>query len=220
MGEEAANAFLKTLEEPAPQTLLILTSSHRERILPTILSRCQEIRFELLNDEEVATALVERNGAESINARLIAKLSSGSYSRGVELLSGDLNQLRHDVISFLRAALRRSPQAVHGEIERLTGNADRTRLERTLALLQLWLRDAYALRLTGREDLVINSDQLKDIQSFNSKFASAPLEEMIGDIEKTIRAIRSNAQISLAFIVLSMRLMEGCYRKENPGVRS
>lgn len=212
MGEEAANAFLKTLEEPAPQTLLILTSSARERLLPTILSRCQEIRFDLLSDEEVAAALIERNGADAVNARLISKLAAGSYSRGVELLSGDLNQLRHDVISFLRSALRRSPQIVHGEIERLTSNTDRTRLERTLSLLQLWFRDAYALRLTGREDLVVNSDQLKDIQSFNSKFAAAPLEKMIGDVDSTIRAIRSNAQISLAFIVLAMRLTDACFR--------
>ncbi len=142
----------------------------------------------------------------------MAKLAAGSYTHGVEMLSGDLSQLRHDVISFLRSALRRSPQIVFGEIERLTSNADRTRLERTLSLLQLWFRDAYALRLTGREDLVVNGDQLKDIQSFNSKFASAPLEQMIGDVESTIRAIRSNAQISLAFIVLSMRLTDACFR--------
>jgi DNA polymerase-3 subunit delta' len=212
MGEEAANAFLKTLEEPAPRTLLILTTSHRERMLPTIFSRCQEVRFDLLTDEEIAAALVERNGADRTTALLLAKLAEGSYSRGVELMGGDLNKLRFDVVSFMRSTLRRSPIATHGEIERLTGNNDRTHLERTLALLALWLRDAYALRLTGDENIVVNQDQLKDLQSFNNNFARAPIERLIGYVEQSIRAIRGNAQIALVFTVLAMRLEEGCYQ--------
>jgi DNA polymerase-3 subunit delta' len=212
MGEEAANAFLKTLEEPAPHTLLILTTSHRERMLPTILSRCQEVRFDLLADEEIASALVERNGADRTSAKLLAKLAEGSYSRAVELMGGDLNQLRFDVVSFLRTALRRSPVATHSEIERLTGSSDRTHLERTLALLALWFRDAYALRLTGNDDVVVNQDQLKDLRSFNSNFARAPIEKLILSVEQGIRAIRGNAQIPLVFTVLAMRLEEACYQ--------
>lgn len=214
MGEEAANAFLKTLEEPSPRTLLILTSSHRGRLLPTILSRCQEIRFDLLTDEEIAGALVERNGASKTTALLLAKLAEGSYSRAIELLSGDLNQLRFDVVSFLRTALRRSPVALHAEIERLTGGGDRPHIERVLMLLALWLRDAYVYRLTGREDFVVNHDQLKDIQSFNTKFAHAPLDAMIDAVEQSIRAIRSNAQIPLVFTVLGLRLEEASYQSQ------
>jgi DNA polymerase-3 subunit delta' len=212
MGEEAANAFLKTLEEPASKTLLILTTSHRERILQTILSRCQEIRFDLLSDEEIAHALSERKGVSRINAALQAKLAEGSYSRALELLGGDLNQIRFDVVAFLRSALKRSPLAVHSEIERLTSGNDRTSLERTLALLALWFRDALALRLTGREEILVNQDQLKDIQSFNNKFANAPIETMIESVEETMRAVRSNAQIPLAFIVLAMRLEDACFQ--------
>ena len=212
MRDEAANAFLKTLEEPAPRTLLILTTSHRERLLPTIVSRCQEIRFDLLSEEEIADALAERQDIEKTPALLLAKLADGSYSRAVELASGDLNQLRFDVVSFMRGALRRSPLAAYAEIERLTSNNDRTHLERTLSLLALWLRDALALRLTQNDTLIVNSDQLKDIASFNSNFAQAPLDRMITNVEESIRAVRSNAQIPLIFTVLSMQLSDACYQ--------
>lgn len=211
MGDEAANAFLKTLEEPAPRTLLVLTSSSRERLLPTILSRCQEVRFDLLTDAEIADALVARNGCEPTAAGLLAKLAEGSYSRAVELLGGDLNQLRGDVVSFLRTSLRRSPVALHAEIERLTGG-DRVHCERVLKLLALWMRDAMVHRLTGSDDMVVNRDQLSDIQSFNTKFAQAPLDRMIGFVESATRAVRGNAQIPLAFTVLAMRMEEACYR--------
>ena len=213
MGSEAANAFLKTLEEPAARTILLLTSSSRERLLPTILSRCQEVRFESLNESEIAAALVERQGADRTSAALLAKLSSGSYSRAVEMMSGDLAQLRFDVITFLRAALRRSPIAVHAEVERLTASPDRARLEQTLALLQLWLRDALAMRVGASEEFVVNSDQIEDLQSFNAKFAHAPVPQLISIVEESIRSIRSNAQIPLVFIVLALRMADVCFRK-------
>lgn len=211
MGEEAANAFLKTLEEPSARTLLILTSSNRERLLPTILSRCQEIRFDLLTDEEIAEALIARQEVDRTRARLLAKLAEGSYSRAVELTGSDLNQLRFDVVSFLRTALRRSPVALHAEIERLTSGGDRVAIERMLTLLAVWLRDVHVYRLTEREDMVVNQDQLKDIQSFSTKFVHAPIDRLITRVEESIRAIRANAQIPLVFTVLGLRMEDICF---------
>lgn len=211
MREEAANAFLKTLEEPTSDTLLILTTSHRERILPTILSRCQEIRFDLLQDEEIAQALSERREVDPTTARLTARLARGSYSNAESLLESDVNQYRYDVVSFMRGALRRSPVAAHSEIERLTSGNDRSHLERMLDLLLLWLRDAFALRLTGNDDVVINQDQLADIRSFNGKFGAAPLDRMIGTVESSIEAIRRNAQPPLVMTVLAMKFADLCY---------
>jgi DNA polymerase-3 subunit delta' len=211
MGEEAANAFLKTLEEPNKETLLILTTSSPERILPTIRSRCQEVRFDLLSDEGIAEALVARTGADAIAAGVLAKLAEGSYSRAVDLHSGDLNALRHDVVSFLRTALRRSPLMLYSEIERLTSGNDRAHAERVLMLLALWLRDVLAWRLGGGTDrFLVNRDQLSDIQSFDGKFADAPIETMIAQIERSIKALRSNAQITLVFTQLALRLEEYC----------
>ena len=214
MRDEAANAFLKTLEEPSEQTLLILTTSHREQLLPTIVSRCQEVRFDLLNDEDIAGALADRQKVDPTTARLTAKLAGGSYSKAVELVEGDLNQYRFDVVSFLRGALKRSPVAAHTEIERITSGSDRSHLERVLDLLLLWLRDAFALRLTDREDIVINQDQIPDIRSFNGKFGSAPLDKMIGAVEESIATIRRNAQPPLVLTVLAMKFADFCFAEK------
>lgn len=213
MGDEAANAFLKTLEEPSRRTLLILTSSHRERLLPTILSRCQEVRFDPLNDEEIAEALRSRRGVDRTTAALTARLAGGSYSRAVELATGDLNETRHDVVALLRAALRRSPLALHAEIERLTTKGDRLGAEQVLVLLAQWLRDALTLRITGSDRFIVNADQIPDIESFNTKFAGAPLERMIEQIEQSVYRIRANAQIPLVFTVLGMKLEELAFER-------
>ena len=211
MRPEAANAFLKTLEEPSPKTVLILTTSHPERLLPTMISRCQEIRFDPLNGEEIVEALEERNGVDATTATLTAKLAGGSFSKAMELIDGDLHQVRFDIVAYLRGALKRSPVAAHKEIERLTTKADRTHLMRVLDLLALWLRDAYGLRLTENESIVVNQDQLDDIRSFNGKFASAPLEKMIGSIERSLSAINRNVQPQLVLTVLAMQLADACF---------
>ena len=217
MRAESANAFLKTLEEPSPRTLLILTTSHREGLLPTIVSRCQEMRFDQLSESEIAEGLEQRNGTDRTTALLTAKLAGGSYSRGVELVDGQLHQLRYDIVAFLRGALKRSPVAAHREIEGLAGKGDRIHLERLLGLLQLWLRDAYVLRLTGNESLIVNQDQLDDIRSFNGKFADASLELMIDSVERSIAAINRNAQPPLVLTVLAMQLADACYLQKEKG---
>lgn len=54
MGDEAANTLLKTLEEPSGNTMLVLTTAHRDRLLPTIISRCQGVRFDPLSEQEIS----------------------------------------------------------------------------------------------------------------------------------------------------------------------
>ena len=73
----AANALLKTLEEPPPQVILVLTCVRRDRVLPTILSRCQVIGLRALPLTQVQNALEQRWGVDPDRAALLARLSSG-----------------------------------------------------------------------------------------------------------------------------------------------
>ncbi len=98
MGDEASNTLLKTLEEPTGECLFLLTTSRRDALLPTILSRCQQIRFDPLTEEEIAAALMERNGVAAEQAALVARLANGSYTRAVELLGDDLQEERAHVV--------------------------------------------------------------------------------------------------------------------------
>ncbi len=84
VGAEAANALLKVLEEPTPGTVFILTSSKRSALLPTIISRCQSVRFDLLSEEEISGALISRHNLAPADAKLKARLANGSYSNAVE----------------------------------------------------------------------------------------------------------------------------------------
>jgi DNA polymerase-3 subunit delta' len=85
MNAESANAFLKLLEEPPLQTLLLLTIDSIKPVLPTIVSRCQTIRCPRLPSAEIAHALTTRKGIVSTHAAEIAVLADGDYAHALKL---------------------------------------------------------------------------------------------------------------------------------------
>jgi DNA polymerase-3 subunit delta' len=102
MNDEAANAFLKTLEEPPPGAVLILIGTSAELQLPTIVSRCQVVRFEPIAEPELATLLLELGVAtDATDASRLAALGEGSVSRATGLADPDLERFRRDLIDEL-----------------------------------------------------------------------------------------------------------------------
>ena len=104
LNDEAANAFLKTLEEPPPGAVLILIGTSTELQKETIISRCSVVRFEGLPDAEIAELLLE-NGitSDAGEARRLAALGEGSVSRAVGLADGELERFRRTMIDEIAA---------------------------------------------------------------------------------------------------------------------
>ncbi len=99
MNEAAANAFLKTLEEPQPGAVLMLIAAQPDRMLPTIRSRCQAVRFGPLSDADVADLLVARDPTtDRATAESAAVLAEGSVETAVRLLDPTLRGLRATVL--------------------------------------------------------------------------------------------------------------------------
>lgn len=203
MGDEASNTLLKTLEEPTGECLFILTTARRDALLPTIISRCQEIRFDPLTEEEIAGALAARDGVPPEKAGLVARLANGSYTRALELLGDDLQEERAHVVSFLRAALGTQVLALSKQIERVTEGNDREAVHRFLLLQLMWFRDALVLRHGGS---VINIDQMDDLRRFVERFGDADLHGAIAQVERAISLVGRNVYIKLVLLQLAVRL--------------
>ncbi len=90
MNDASANAFLKTLEEPPENSLIILTTSARDRVLGTIVSRCRRVGLAPLAEFELGAALVELKGIEPSQARLLAALSEGSLGIALQMNDGEM----------------------------------------------------------------------------------------------------------------------------------
>jgi DNA polymerase-3 subunit delta' len=105
MNDEAANALLKTLEEPPAYVVLLLLTDRVTQVLPTIASRCQPVRFDPLSPDQLAARL-ERHGVAPAAAQACARLSLGDGERALALALGDGPALRAAAEAFARASLR------------------------------------------------------------------------------------------------------------------
>lgn len=212
MNDKSANSLLKTLEEPAPNTVIILTTSHHDALLPTIISRCQMVRFELLREEEIKTGILERNETiDEQQAILIAKMANGSYHRAQELIGTDLVAQREEIIDVLRNILVRSPSMWMKDIEEFLGPKDRYAVVRSLMLLNLWMRDALLLQHNNR-DGIINLDQQESITRFIGHFDKSDLTTVVKAIERAIALVGKNIYLSLILINLAFELRQAILR--------
>ncbi|MGV8838741.1 MAG: DNA polymerase III subunit delta' [Bauldia sp.] len=90
LNDNAANALLKTLEEPPPRSLFILVASRPGKLLPTIRSRCRKLDLAPLDTDVIAAALAEANpGADDADIRLAAVLGNGSLRTAIQLFDGE-----------------------------------------------------------------------------------------------------------------------------------
>jgi DNA polymerase-3 subunit delta' len=114
MNDEVANRLLKTLEEPAPYVHLILLTDSLGRVLETVVSRCQLVRFDPLPADELAADL-ERGGVPPERARACGRLALGNASRARFLASEEGDALRADVDAYVRAMLAGESRPVGGD---------------------------------------------------------------------------------------------------------
>jgi DNA polymerase-3 subunit delta' len=213
MNQQAQNAFLKTLEEPHANTMLILTSSNPHRFYPTVLSRCQDVRFDILSRTEIAEALVDRDELDATQAEFLSRLSAGSYSQARSMISEDIIEMRKEIIKFLRSALSRSRKTALAEISIFLPKAaggsfieKRVAVEQRLLLLTLWLRDALALA-TNAATFIINNDQREDLDKFVLNFGNpSKIIRAIGAVEKAQGLTRMQLQLRPVMIGLVMDL--------------
>jgi DNA polymerase-3 subunit delta' len=140
---EASNAFLKTLEEPPARTHFVLVSAAPDRLLVTILSRCQRVLFGPLDRAIIAVLLVAQ-GIPEARARLAAPLAGGSAARALALAAdGELERRSGRARGLARAAATRSFKAAVDAAAELAQAKEE--IVPTLDLLLAWYRDAAAL---------------------------------------------------------------------------
>ncbi len=203
MEDAAANALLKTLEEPAGDCLILMTTANREALLPTIISRCQQVRFDPLGAEEIGRALIERQGVDPSRATLISRLSNGSYSRALELLSTDVFEERSFAVEFIRNALSGNAARVIDDTDRIASWKNRDQVQRFLVTILMWFRDAMVLKEGGK---IINLDQEEDLRRFLTRNPQADILAAIAETERALSLLDRNAYIKLVLYTLATRL--------------
>ncbi|RUM46735.1 MAG: DNA polymerase III subunit delta' [Desulfocapsa sp.] len=200
MGQEAANALLKTLEEPPENNILILTADSAGNVLRTILSRCQTIPFYSLTAEETCRVLREQDAEiDRQTALLLARLGEGSPGKALLLHRKDLISLWESVTALLADAVCKR-DAETGTVLLMAAKlaALKEDLIHFLGLLRLWLRDGLVAFYDGAEA----SGTQKTRKEWNSQQYFAKLEA----IDSAEKELSRNCNRTLVCEVLLFRL--------------
>ncbi|WP_263834318.1 ATP-binding protein [Salinibacter sp.] len=206
MREEAANTFLKLLEEPPPQTVFLLTTNRPEQLLPTILSRCQQLRFDPLLPETIEQALVDREGMAPDEASMLSRMADGSYSRALELAENDaLMTSRELVLDYFRAAYTQKVESLDSCIQELKSQG-RERVKSVLRLMLRWMRDLLLYRTMGEEAPLVNVDQKEAVARFCNNLPDADLEGMVTLVEEAMELAERNVRVALVLTALAQGL--------------
>jgi DNA polymerase-3 subunit delta' len=213
MTRSGANALLKTLEEPYPDTYLVLVTTVPDGLPPTVLSRTQRVRFIPVRPA-VMVELAARRGLERERAETAAALSAGSVGRFFELLGNTGEDSLWKVAAELRRAAGAGPMGAIFDAALSVGDKEgKETLPDALALLARFYRDALAAA-SGAPDLVLlrgHGDELDRLASAASaQPALAPLRRALAAVLEADQALLANANAVLAMerMLLEMRPCE------------
>jgi DNA polymerase-3 subunit delta' len=184
--QSAANAFLKTLEEPPGNVVLILTATAADTLLPTITSRCRVIALRPLPADVIESALIERWNVEPAQARILASVSDGRLGLAVTLAQKPaLLEERDAHLDLLHEVFELNRVDRFAAAERLARQP-----EELPDLLRFWLgywRDLALIATAGREtDALVNVDQLDRLLTYAGIW---PAETILGGLRRTEQAL-------------------------------
>jgi len=212
MRKEAANAFLKLLEEPSEDLMFILTTNHTEALLPTIISRCQHIQLSPLKTNEIEKALIKQDGLPKDDAAYLARVSGGNYAMTRFFDVGTLKKTREEIIEYLRYAYVQDAVSITETAQNWQSHQNLEGQIAILNVMEVFLRDLLVYRSTQNNMLVTNADQLDVIQKFCETLSEARLQDMIAHVNECKPMIYQNVQPKLIFTALALRfssLMRG-----------
>lgn len=162
-----ANSLLKILEEPPRHAVFLLVSAAMDRLLPTVVSRCQRLPLRALTADEVSQSLAQA-GVSAERAEVAARLSAGNRLSPAQLGGDDFPDLRAAVERFIDSALTDREDDYWALLDDLGGRPNKQFMEGFLSLCSTYLRDLFLIDLQ-RSAHVANADRGERLTSWSGR---------------------------------------------------
>ena len=220
MNTEAANKLLKLLEEPTDKTVFILIAEDEKAILQTILSRCQILHFNALNEQEIVQGLIEKESCDEVDAYSIAKQAQGNYNKALKLRYNITNEYPFDewFVTWVRAAFRANKNARvvsdlikwSDEIAAIGREKQKLFLNHCMELFRQALLLNYSTSELVYMEPKVENFKLKNFAPFVNEHN---ILEIYQEIEDATYHIERNGNAKMIFTDLSIKLTRLIHKK-------
>jgi DNA polymerase-3 subunit delta' len=203
LGKEG-NKLLKLIEEPPADTLFIFVAENEDLILPTILSRCQLVKLNILQTADISVALTKRGNIEAERAQQTAAISQGNYREALQLLQNASEDWQSLLREWLNAALKNGPSAQTKWIEEMNKLGREKQKQFLLYFIHL-LQQSIRIRFAGNNIFIAESE--KDFAVRLNKIALVNHQQaIIEELNKAVYYIERNANAKMLFHALTIKL--------------
>ncbi len=216
LGKEG-NRLLKLIEEPRPNTLFILVSEQAEKIINTILSRCQLVNIPRLDDDLIKQKLQSQFGLESANAQRIAYLAEGNYNKAMQLIEEIDNNNSAIFLDWLRVTYLGKPKDMVQWVEAVVsgkhpnkdffkkmGRKDQITL---LNYALYFFKEFLSLKL-GKGELVVRLEdkELQTAQNMLKIIDLQQIQQLISLFDEMAFHVERNANPRILFLDASIQM--------------
>jgi DNA polymerase III subunit delta' len=201
----AANALLKTLEEPPGHGLFLLISSRPQALPITIRSRCQSLRFTPPAQTLVEHALILKGDIPPADTRFLALLTEGRIGEALTMDLDDVRARQRECLDLVAPATMQSITAILSAAESLA-KADRG--VEILNWLSRWIRDLILVQVGGDHAYLLHIDQLDQLQQYAQQADVDRLLDLVKEIERTEQQAARHLNLQMALESCLLRLRE------------
>ena len=199
MKHEAANALLKTLEEPPADSVIILLTENIKSLFHTIVSRCQVVKFFPLKLKEIEQILIREHSLSQADAHTLSHLSGGRLGDALKFKEEDIFTKRSLLINKILSGSR-----ADFDFDDIPKEDIRIYLDMILA----WYSDILNMKAGVPDYMLVNIDKIDSISNEAGRLSFEHIENMINSVISTIMNIDQNANQKLAMSVLGMKIKE------------
>jgi DNA polymerase-3 subunit delta' len=211
MTVEAANAFLKTLEEPPGNVVLVLVAAREQRLLDTVRSRCRRVTFSGVPRSEIESSLIQRWSVDPVLAERLSRIAQGRLGWAVIAAQNDRVLIERDrSFDEVRTALDggTTERFAYAEILGRRFSQDATGVDAALSVWEDLWRDSF-LTAAQRQDLVSDPGRLDSLNTFGAQYGVEGTLRLLLSVRETRKRLEENASPTLAIEAMLLDIPPG-----------
>ncbi len=198
---DGANAFLKTLEEPSADSLLLLTTSVPEKNLDTIRSRCHMIHFPSMSSEHLAVRLKGDCHVDATSAHFLTYFAQGCFGTAKRLQEGQFINRKNELVDTFILG-RPDDEAIKKVLK------DKTATKELLDIILSWIRDAILAKASVEDARLVHLDRKDDLKGFARGFTFEELRNINKSVVNMCQLLADNLNIKIPLLIIGEQLWE------------
>jgi len=204
MTEDAQNAFLKSLEEPPEGVIFIISTTDKEKLLPTILSRCWLVKFRPLNIDHIVEILVKYFSTDKNYAERVSFFADGSIEKAVYLINNNFDEFLDDVINIIRFSMANLQNTSWEYLSKYIIDNENEYSFLLIDVIKKWLMDVISVKY-GKE-IVYFVKYPDTIHKFISGYNNVDIFNVIKRIDEITGYFKNNVNLNILWMNIIFEL--------------